>query len=470
MTNPQVKLYNTLTRQVEEFKPIEAGKAKVYCCGPTVYDFQHIGNFKTFIVENLLVNTLKLAGYDVNFVMNITDVGHLVSDADAGEDKMMIASKRENKKSHEIAKYYTDIFFDDWDKLKLVRPNTVCAATEHIKAMIDLIKIIEEKGFAYFSNGNVYFDVSKFKEYGKLALLDVSKLKLGESAAIDPNKRNPLDFVLWFTKSKFENHELLWESPWGMGYPGWHIECSAMAMKYLGEKIDIHCGGVDHIPVHHTNEIAQAESATGSKWVNYWMHSEFMLINQEKMSKCTGKFIVLKDLINDGYDPIDYKMLVYGTSYRKQMNFSKESMDNAKRNVEKLKNAVLKFRSSDSTSPNLSENTKIYLEEFKQALFNDLNSPLAISILWKVIDANNLTNLEKLTALYEFDRALCFGMKDWVEEKVSVPDNVQKLLEERLVARQNKDWTKSDELRDKIKDFGFLVKDTAGVQEISLIK
>ena len=253
----EIKLYNTYSRSLETLLPLEAGKVGIYCCGPTVYNYQHIGNFKTFISEDLLVRTLRLASYEVNHVLNITDVGHLTGDNDEGEDKMIVAMKREKKSSMEIAAFYTEKFFEDWDLLGLSRPSIVCKASEHIEDMIALIQRIEANGFAYLSSGNVYFDVSKFKNYGKLAKLDLSKLKAGARIAVDSNKRNPHDFVLWFTKSKFENQELQWDSPWGRGYPGWHIECSAMSMKYLGEAFDIHCGGIDHIPVHHTNEIAQ---------------------------------------------------------------------------------------------------------------------------------------------------------------------------------------------------------------------
>lgn len=278
-----MKFYNTLSRKVELFKPLVSGQASVYCCGPTVYNFQHIGNLKTYICEDLLVRTLRLAGYQVKHVMNITDVGHLTSDADQGEDKMLVAMRREGKSSKEIAEFYTKCFFEDCAKLNINEPNVVCRATEHVKEMIVLTERILSNGFAYVSGGNVYFDVQKFEEYGRLAQLDLNKLKAGARIDVDSHKRNPLDFVLWFTKSKFIDQELQWDSPWGRGYPGWHIECSAMSMKHLGEQIDIHCGGVDHIPVHHTNEIAQSESATGKRpWVRHWFHSEFLVINEEK--------------------------------------------------------------------------------------------------------------------------------------------------------------------------------------------
>lgn len=463
-----MKIFNTYTRKTEDFVPLTPGEAKVYCCGPTVYNYQHIGNFKTFIVENLLVRTLKASGLKTNFVMNITDVGHLVSDADDGEDKMLLAAKREKKKSHEIADYYTEHFFKDWDRLKLLRPNITCKATEHIQEMIDLIKTLEEKDVAYFSNGNVYFDVSKFKDYGKLANLNLEQQRAGARIEVDPHKRNSLDFVLWFTRSKFENHELLWDSPWGKGYPGWHIECSAMSIKYLGEQFDIHCGGIDHIPVHHTNEIAQTEAATGKKWVNVWVHSEFILINSERMAKSKGNFLVLDDLMKQGYSPLAYKMLCLSTHYRKQLNFSKESMDNAAANLKKLESVTLKLK-THPTADSLSSKGKEHQEKFLAALNNDLNSPQAIAELWQMLEDESLSEAEKLALLYNFDEVLGFDLKNLEQQKIEISAEVQKLLDQRQAARKSKDWAESDRLRDEIKDLGYNVIDAAGKQEITLI-
>lgn len=333
----QIKIYNSLSKKVEDFNANQAGLAKVYCCGPTVYDYQHIGNFRTFIFEDILVRTLKLAKYKVQHVMNITDVGHLTGDNDEGEDKMLLAMKREGKKSLEIAQYYTDKFFEDWDKLGLNRPDTVCKATEHIQEMIELIKKIEANGFSYVANGNVYFDVAKFEKYGELARLNLDDLKAGARIEVDQNKKNPFDFVLWFTKSKFEDQELQWDSPWGRGYPGWHIECSAMSMKYLGDEFDIHCGGIDHVPIHHTNEIAQSEAATGKKWVNFWMHSEFILLNSDKMSKSKGGFLVVDNIIEKGFDPKAYRLFCMSALYRQQLNFTWDAVEQNQNSYNKLK-------------------------------------------------------------------------------------------------------------------------------------
>lgn len=466
----QLKLFNTLSRQVEEFKPLSPGMVKIYCCGPTVYDYQHIGNFKTFLIEDLLIRTLKLAGLQVKFIMNITDVGHLASDADEGEDKMLIAARREKKKSMEIAQYYTDKFLEDWDKLNITRPETFCKATDHIAEMIAMIKTLEEKGFAYLADGNVYFDVMRFKEYGQLALLDLEKLQAGARVEVDQNKRSPFDFVLWFTKSKFENHELLWDSPWGKGYPGWHIECSAMASKYLGENIDIHCGGVDHIPVHHTNEIAQAEAAFGHKWVNFWVHSEFILINSEKMAKSKGNFLKLDDLTAQGYEPAVYRTLILGTHYRKQLNFSKDSMDNALRVLQKLKAEVLKLKSTDTPAEKLSDSAEKYATAFREAVFNDLNTPQALAQVWGLLDDKDISSAEKLSLLYYFDQILGLKISDWQAETIDVPEAVKILLEKRAAARQSKNWAESDRLRDEIKSLGFVVKDNAQGQSLTKLQ
>jgi cysteinyl-tRNA synthetase len=454
-----IKLYNTLTRKIEVLEPKTPGEVKIYCCGPTVYGFQHIGNFKTFLFEDLLVRTLRYSGLKVTHVMNITDVGHLVGDGDDGEDKMLVAMRKEGKTSLEIADFYTAKFLEDWDKLNLNRPNIICKATEHIADTIELIKKIEANGYAYFSNGNVYFDVGKLKDYGKLAKLDLNKLQAGTTVAVDPNKRNPFDFVLWFTKSKFENQELQWDSPWGRGYPGWHIECSAMSMKYLGEEFDIHCGGIDHIPVHHTNEIAQSEAATGKKWVNVWMHSEFMLINSEKMSKSTGKLLLLDDLINQGFSPECYRFVCLSANYRMQLNFSLETMKNAKQNIDKLKTTIINLK-DQNPALDLNNIDKNLVEEFKDAIFNDLNSPLALSVMWKVVNSNELSNSVKLATLYSFDQVLGFGFDKWQKEELEIPEEAEKLLAQRIKARNEKNWAAADNARDELLKLGFKVEDS----------
>ncbi len=464
VTMANVRLFNTMTRKIEDLTPIHPGKIGMYCCGPTVYNFQHIGNFKTFLFEDILDRTLNYAGYDVTHVMNITDVGHLTGDNDEGEDKMAVAMRREKKKSEEIADFYTAKFFEDWDKLNLKRPTIVCKATEHIADMIELIKRIEAAGYTYQAGGNVYFDVSKFKDYGKLAKLDLDKLQAGARVDVDQNKKNGLDFVLWFTKSKFENQELTWDSPWGRGYPGWHIECSAMSMKYLGEEFDIHCGGIDHIPVHHTNEIAQSEAATGKQCVRVWMHSEFLLLNDQKMSKSTGSFLVLNDVINQGFDPLVYRMLVLSAHYKAQLNFSLETMETMKRTLEKLRNSVLSLKaaaSAEKSPAHDSAKIESYKEAFKEGLFNDLNTPQALAVVWKVIGDNSLSATDRLEMIYDFDNVLGLRLKDLKEDSVEITPELQALLDERQAAKANKDWPAADAARDKIQALGYKVVDTA---------
>ena len=326
----ELKLWNTMGRELQVFTPIQDGKVGMYCCGLTVYNYAHIGNLRSYLFEDFARRTLEYFGSTVRHVMNVTDVGHLTGDTDEGEDKMLKGAREKGMTVWEIAEFYTKAFFRDFELLRCSMPTVICRATEHIQDMIDLISRIEAKGFTYVSGGNVYFDISKFPDYGKLALLDQQQLRAGARITVDEGKKNPADFVLWFTKSKFEHQAMLWDSPWGRGYPGWHIECSAMSMKYLGEHFDIHCGGADHIPVHHTNEIAQSEAATGSRWVNYWLHGEWLLLEKEKMAKSSGNFITLATLTEKGYDPLDYRYFCLGAHYRTQLAFSWESLDAAR--------------------------------------------------------------------------------------------------------------------------------------------
>jgi len=462
-----IKLYNSYTRNLEPLIPLTPGQIGLYCCGPTVYNFQHIGNFKTFIFEDILVRALRFAGLNVKHVMNITDVGHLVGDGEDGEDKMLVAMRREKKKSFEIAEFYTNKFFEDWDKLNLCRPTIVCKATDHIKEMIALIQRIEANGFAYVSGGNVYFDVSKFENYGKLALLDRETLKAGARIDVDTNKKNPHDFVLWFTKSKFENQELQWESPWGVGYPGWHIECSAMAIRHLGERVDIHCGGIDHIPVHHTNEIAQSEAATTKPWVNIWMHSEFLLVNNEKMAKSKGSFFVLDDLISQGFEPLAYRMLCLSAHYKAQLNFNLEALENSKRTLEKIRQNVEKLQNNnDAAILNKVELQKIpetatYLNSFSKAILNDLNTPQALAVLWEVLNNKELSQQNALSLVYLFDDIFGLKLAEWKVATVEISQDLQELLNGRELARQNKDWKKADELRALLLDKGYEIRDSA---------
>jgi cysteinyl-tRNA synthetase len=463
----KINLFNTLSRSVEPLRPLQPSEVKVYCCGPTVYSFQHIGNFRTFLFEDLLVRTLRFAGYQVHHVMNITDVGHLVSDEDEGEDKMLIAARREKKKSFEIADYYTTKFFEDWDRLRLLRPEVVCKATDHIDDMVSLIGRIENNGRTYVSGGNVYFDVSKCPDYGKLAKLDLSKQKAGARVDVDSNKRGPFDFVLWFTKSKFENQELQWDSPWGRGYPGWHIECSAMAMRYLGEQFDIHCGGVDHIPVHHTNEIAQSEAATGKPWVPLWMHGEFLLLDNQKMSKSSGTFTVLDDLIARGFDPLSYRYFCLSGHYRQQISLSWEALEGANNALLRLKGQVLTLK--EQTNPGaIGDLGTAHLDKFTQAITNDLNAPQALAVLWELVGDKEILPAEKLAVLNKLDQVLGFGIADWKADEI--PAEIQEIVKERDRARAEKNWARSDELRAEIERRGFSLKDSAQGAKLTKIR
>ena len=338
-----LKLFNTMGKSLQEFKPIKEGFVGFYGCGPTVYNYAHIGNLRAYVFLDILDRTLTFLGYKIKHVMNITDIGHLTGDADDGEDKMLKTAQERHQSVMEIAQFYTDAFIKDIDRLNIRHPDVICRATEHVQEMIELIKKIEANGHTYMAGGNLYYDTTTFADYGKLANLNLEELKAGAgNRGLDENKRNPTDFVLWFTKSKFENQALTWDSPWGRGYPGWHIECSAMSMKYLGEQFDIHTGGIDHIPVHHTNEIAQSEGATGKKWVNYWLHNEFLVEKNGKMSKSSGEFLTLQRLIDKGYEALDYRYFLLGAHYRSQVMFSWEAMDSAKNGRKALVNRAKK--------------------------------------------------------------------------------------------------------------------------------
>jgi len=466
-----VSLYNTLSKKSSPFEPIEPGKVGLYCCGPTVYNYQHIGNLRTYIFEDLLARTLRYAGYKVKHVMNITDVGHLVSDADDGDDKMLLAAKREGKKSEEIADYYTEIFFEHCETLNILRPDVVCKATEHISQMIALIEKLEQKGFAYQAGGNVYFDVAKFNRYGELANLDTSQLQAGARVEADQNKHNPLDFALWFTKSKFDGQELQWDSPWGRGYPGWHIECSAMAIAYLGESFDIHCGGIDHIPVHHTNEIAQSECATDKQFAKVWMHGGFLVTaKQEKMSKSTGEFLTLDRLIERKIDPMSYRLFCMSSSYRQELSWSWDALAGAEKALNNIKSSVIALKSQGATK--LADNTQLSAEarelltKFETAIFDDLSFPRAIAELHAANNNKAIPPNDKLTLLLTFDLVLGLGMNQWQDVQEDIPAEVTAHAEARLEARKNKNFAEADRLRDEILALGYQVKDNASGYEI----
>lgn len=466
-------IYNTLSRKKEKFIPIQDKKVGMYTCGPTVYNYAHIGNLRTYIFEDILKKSLKYVGYDVKHVMNITDVGHLQSDADEGIDKMQLGAQREHKTVWDIAKYYENAFFEDCNKLNIERPTVVCKATEHIDDMINLIKILEDKGYTYVSNGNVYYEIDKFKDYNKLANLSMSELKAGSRVKVDKNKKNSLDFVLWFTNSKFENQVMQWDSPWGRGFPGWHIECSAMSIKYLGEKIDIHCGGVDHIPVHHTNEIAQSEGALGHKWVNYWMHGEFLVLDSGKMSKSKGNFLTLSKIEKSGFEPLVYRFFCMQSRYRKQLVFNSEVLKDAKNSYNKLKERIEKIVKELNQNENLNEDKiKIYKERFIEQISDDLNMPNALTVLSEVVRDNNLNSKEKYILIREFDKVLSLDLLKFNDincKHGKIDENeVYKLINQRNNARKNKNWSEADSIRNKLNDMGIELIDCKGETKFKL--
>jgi len=465
--NMTFTFYNTLGRSKQLFKPIKDGKVGFYGCGPTVYNYAHIGNLRAYVHHDILVRSLRLAGFDVNHVMNITDVGHLSDDADNGDDKMVKSAEERGKSVLEIADFYTQAFFNDTDRMNIKRPTVVCKATEHIAEMIALIEQIEKNGFTYFSGGNLYFDIAKFPSYGELALLRLEDLKAGARIKQDENKRNPGDFVLWFTKSKFANQALVWDSPWGRGYPGWHIECSAMSMKYLGDQFDIHAGGIDHIPIHHTNEIAQSEAATGKKpWVSYWLHNEFLVIDREKVSKSAGGFLTLQKLVDEGYDPLDYRYFLIGGHYRSQLQFSFESLKGAKNSRRSL---IDKARAlADKTGYDGTQDYTGHMEGFEKAIEDDLNTPRALAEMWGVL-RDGSASPGALEAVFYMDRVLGLGLEDAVKngvntEKININDEFEREIEEliakRAKAKSAKDFTAADSIRQSLKDRGIILEDS----------
>lgn len=460
-----LKIYNTLTKSQEKFIPIDNKKVKMYTCGPTVYNFAHIGNLRTYIFEDVLKRVLEYGGYEVKHIMNITDVGHLQSDADTGEDKMKMGAEREHKSVLEIARFYEDAFIGDLKKLNIKPATVLTRATEHIEDIIDLIKTLEEKGYTYTANKNVYFSIDMFKDYYKLANLTPDELQAGSRVDIDIFKRNPLDFVLWFGNSKYQNHILQWNSPWGVGFPGWHIECSSMAIKYLGEYMDIHCGGVDHIQVHHTNEIAQSECALGHKWVNYWMHGEFLILDNGKMSKSKGEFLTLDKVIEKGFDPLVYRYYVLQSKYRKPLTFSYERLEEAKKSLTILRNKInFIINNKDESKTKDEDKIKKYKDEFNKHINDDLNLANGFTVLFNVVKDNDLNNLEKKILIEDFDKV--FGLdfmkineenKNVDEEKVQL---VEKILKEREEYRKNKNWEKSDEIRKLLLEMDIEILDT----------
>jgi cysteinyl-tRNA synthetase len=443
-----LKLYNTLGRKKQEFKPIKKGQAGIYSCGPTVYWFQHIGNLRSYIFSDVLKRVLKYNGYKIKHVMNITDVGHLTSDADEGEDKIEKAAAKEGKTAEEIANYYWKIFREDFKKLNIIEPDIWCKATEHIKEQIELIKKLEKKGYTYKINDGIYFDTSKFKGYEKFAKLNVKGLEAGKRIAIG-EKKNKTDFALWKFSEKPGERQQEWPAFGKIGFPGWHIECSAMSMKYLGETIDIHTGGEDHISIHHTNEIAQSESATGKKFVNYWLHGAFLLSKGEKVSKSKGGLYTISELEKQNFLALSYRYLCLTAHYKTQLEFSLETLENAQNSYKRLKNIISEIKNDKKTNEK-------YLKEFEKAINNDLDMPKALQILWKLIRDEKAVG--KINTIKKIDSV--FGLDLLKKEEIKIPAEIKKLVDEREKARKNKDWKKADEIRDKIKELGYMISDT----------
>ena len=457
-------LYNTLGNKKMEFVPHTEGKVAMYTCGPTVYHYAHIGNLRTYIMEDVLEKYLRYIGYDVKRVMNITDVGHLSSDADTGEDKMLAGAKREHKTVLEIAKFYTDAFFDDCKKLNIKTPDVVEPAIHCIPEFIKMVDTLLKKGYAYEAGGNVYFDTSKLDEYYVLGNQNQDDLAVGvrDDVDEDENKRNKTDFVLWFTKSKFDDQELKWESPWGYGYPGWHIECSAISIKHLGEYLDIHCGGVDNAFPHHTNEIAQSEAYIGHKWCPYWFHVTHLLDARGKMSKSKGGFLTVSLLEEKGYNPVVYRMFCLQSHYRKPLTFSYDNLDNTAKAYNKL---VKKISNLNPTGePNMDE-AQPFIDKFKENMDNDLNTSLGITSIYDVLKAN-ISDATKIYLLNDFDKVLSLDLvkaaNKLKEEKNSSVDTskVEELIKKRTEARANKDWATADAIRDELNAMNVVIKDT----------
>ena len=452
-----MELYNTKTKKIEEFIPWNKDIVTMYTCGPTVYHYAHIGNLRTYIMEDILEKSLNYLGYKVKRCMNITDVGHLSSDADTGDDKMVKSAKQEHKSVLEIAEFYTKAFFKDLERLNIKKPEIISPATDNIDEYIKIISKLLDTGYAYQRGGNIYFDTSKLDNYYCLTNQGEDDLIGGvrDTVEIDDNKRNKADFVLWFTKSKFDNQELKWDSPFGVGYPGWHIECSGISMKYLGEALDIHCGGVDNIFPHHTNEIAQSESYLGHPWCKYWVHGEHLNDASGKMSKSKGETLTVDTLINKGYEPLSYRYMCLQSHYRKQLTFSYEALDSAANAYKKLKSKVLSLKKDGKVNEEVFNK---FNDLFKQTLSDDLNTANALSVVYDVLkyDVDDKTKYELINA---FDKVLSLDLTK--EEKIDVDmDFINKKINERIVAKQNKDFALADDIRNELEKMGIILKDT----------
>ena len=456
-----MKLYNTLSKKVEEFIPIEENKVKMYTCGPTVYHYSHIGNLRTYISEDILEKSLNYLGYEVKRVMNITDVGHLVGDGDSGEDKMAVASKREHKSSMEIAKFYTEAFKKDCNKLNIKWPKIVSPATDNIDEYIKIISKLLDDGYAYISNGNVYYDTSKISNYYELSGRNANDLMVAvrEDISEDTSKRNPFDFGLWFTNSKFDNQELQWDSPWGRGYPGWHIECSGICIKYLGERLDIHCGAEDAIFPHHTNEIAQSEAYLGHKWCNYWIHFGFLNDKGGKMSKSNGQFLTVSLLEKKGYNPLAYRYLCLNSYYHNALTFTYDILDGAQNEYNKLKNKVISINDDGNFNEDVFNR---YVENFKKALNDDLNTSMCLTILYELLKDKDVNGNTKIKIIQDIDKVLSLDLlkKNDTNIDESLEIYINDMINKRNEYKKNKDFENADKIREELKNRGIIIKDT----------
>jgi len=450
----EIYLFDTYTREKRKFVPLKKNKVTIYSCGPTVYDFPHIGNLRAYIFSDTLRRVFELNGYEVKQVINITDVGHLVSDGDNGDDKMEVGARRENRSAWEIAEHYTDIFKQNLAQINIREPNIWSKATDHIAEQIALIKRLEVGGYTYQTSDGVYFDTSKVADYGYLARLDVGGLEAGARVEVNEEKRNYTDFALWKFSPKGQKRQMEWESPWGIGFPGWHIECSAMAMKYLGETIDIHTGGIDHIPVHHTNEIAQSECATGKQFARYWMHVAFLTVTGKKMSKSLGNFATLNDIVERGYDPLVFRYMVLTSHYRSSLNFTWNNLDGIQKSLFSLREKIVNWKLSDKDVPD-----NAFIRKFIERINDDINTPQVIALMWDIANDKSLSDGVKKATILEFDKVL--GLELEKNVVVEVPHEIKLLAEQRDELRREKKWEESDLVREKIFEKGYEIKDTA---------
>ncbi len=457
----KLRLYDTYTRSIREFEALNPPEVGMYTCGPTVYDYAHIGNLRTYIFEDILRRVLEFNGYKVKHVMNITDVGHLTSDADTGEDRMEKGARRTGKSAWEIAEIYTQEFKKDLQRLNILEPTIWCKATDHIQEQIEFIQCIERKGYTYRTSDGIYFDTSKLPDYGYMARLDIEGLQAGARIEMG-EKRHPTDFALWKFSPPGQKRQMEWDSPWGVGFPGWHIECSAMSAKYLGPFFDIHCGGEDHINVHHTNEIAQTQACFGTRLANFWMHGYFLLIDEARMGKSVGNFLRLQTLIDQGYDPLVWRYFCLNAHYRAKLNFNWEGLDGAAKSLERLRQAVYEWGEPGSAD-------EAYLQRFTNEVNDDLNMPRAMAVTWDLV-RSELPPATKQATILTFDRVLGLRLGEWQPEEETIPGEIMELVEKRQQARREKRWQEADALRQQVMAAGYEIEDTPQGPRVKKIK